>query len=252
MPHSICQNSPLRRVYDFKGQEWAIRKRWAAEGFSSVNCSTKDCNWNAARSRVLLPFNWTINKNTKKTLFGIGILAVLFALSWKNTLMSPLKQYRIVALWGMLDHTLSGGSLVPCKRWTIFNCKKAQVRWCSARQRNQRPQLKVSQFTVNNGPSPASSKAWSCLERIAHLFSTVSSIPPIFWEGWNTCILQEMHPSVFLSTRCANAFTYVLLKWPPKKQKWEINIFRKIPIRLNNRKCHLQTSKRTHRLSDFF
>ena len=51
-----------------------------------------------------------------------------------------------------------------CEDVCFLLLSAARLRWCSARQRNHKPQLKVNQFTVNKGPSPASSsRAWSCL-----------------------------------------------------------------------------------------
>mmetsp|Transcript_53647 Transcript_53647/g.154007 ORF Transcript_53647/g.154007 Transcript_53647/m.154007 type:complete len:253 (+) Transcript_53647:832-1590(+) len=83
----------------------ASSSRCPAEGRSSLNWSTRDCSWKAARSRVLL-------------------------------------------------------------------------RWCSARQRYQRPQLKLSQFAVSKGPSAASasrSVRSRARTRCARAFTSCSS-----------------------------------------------------------------------------
>ena len=77
-------------------------------------------------------------------------------------------------------------------------------------------------------------------------FSTVIGkfvSPQFFEKGETHGILQEMHPSVFLSTRCANAFTYVLLKQMRNqhflKQSYQLNIE-------NVWKCLLQKSTNSY------
>ncbi len=169
------------------------------------------------------PVSYYLSTKTRKTLIGIGILAILIALCWKNNGMSPLKKYPNVALKNVRSY-IEWGFVVPCEKGQFSPVKLPRCDGALHDNGTKGHNWKWANSLWTAGLLRLLPRELDLAFQNRNVFGLrLAFFPPILaWsicrDTGDICILPEMHPSVFLSTRCASAFTYVLLKWSQRKQ----------------------------------